>query len=269
VVGRVARVKHRAPKGTVIAQRPPAGARTDRGGDVELLVSDGPPAAQTFLPDLTDLNLSDALALAEAAGFARSAVHIERVPGSGLPDGTVLSQNLTPLLSVPQRAQLRLNVATGRSLSAAEGGTPDLIGLGLAQAQLEARSVGLSVTATEEISTPLLPSGIVLQRPPPGTPLERSVEVTVNNPLRQTASGSRTGNVRRVEYRWLLEPNLLGERATVTVTNSSGQTQVIVRGQTVQTDELSGVYLTTRRGPLTFRLTLGGEPYGEPLTVNP
>ncbi len=275
-VGNVARSYSDAEAGTVISQAPFGDTLAARGSRVELLVSDGPRGKLTLLPDLTGLSEEDALRLAEAAGFAREEVGLERTPGNGAAAGTVLAQNITPFTGVPQgRARLRLTVAESGASVAAESGTPDLTGLSLADAQVSARSAGLGVVTEASVSTSELPVGVVTQRPAPGAPLGDSVAVTLNvPPPRPTADeevldDDRTA-VRRARYSWQLGTDADGQRATVTVRLADGSNEVIVRGQQVRDGErLSGTYLTTATGPLTFTLTLDGEAYGPPLRSDP
>jgi beta-lactam-binding protein with PASTA domain len=180
-VGDVARSYSGAEAGTVIGQTPAAQTFAARGGRVGLLVSDGPHGALTLLPDLTSLAVEDALRLAEAAGFTRDTVRLERTPGNGVAAETVLAQNIPPFVSVPEgRAQLRLTVAERSTPLERGSGTPDLIGLRLAEAQRRARGAGLSVVTEARVSTPELPGGVVVQRPAPGAPLAGSVLVTLN-----------------------------------------------------------------------------------------
>ena len=274
-LGSVSRVASPLPRGTIIAQTPAANAAVAQGEKVHLLLSTGPTQAVTFLPDLTGLLFEDALAVAEAAGFPRSSVSQDLTPGTDAAAGTVLDQNIKPFLSVPQNAQLRLSVAAGSVLESEANQTPDLIGLSLSEAQLQARGLGLSVIQSEEIEMPQLPPGIVLQRPAPGAALQNRIEVTVNRipEAPSSVSANQESQVRRAEYSWLLGPERLGARATVTVTmtleDGNVRSDVLIREQRVTTRTLSGVYLTTVSGPLTFRLTLNGQPYGPPLTRDP
>jgi len=278
-VGEVARSYSPAPRDTVIAQFPVAAAPTARGGRFALLVSDGPLGEQTFLPDLTGLSLEDALALAEAAGFARGAVKFERTPGNGTAAGTVLAQNIAPYVEVPlAQAQLRLTLAAASAALTGENETPDLTGLDLGSAQRRARALGVSVVAQAQISAPELPSGVVLQRPEPGAPLQESIRVTLNRaPLtlpmpRVVAEVAPTPtpqvSVRRARYVWQLGQTAGGRVATITVTLADGTRETILRGQRVTANErLEGTYLTTATGPLVFELTLNAQPYGAPVTV--
>ena len=280
-VARVAYAPSPAPAGTVLAQRP-AAARAAPGERFALLVSRGPRGETTFLPDLTGLGLGDALTLAEAAGFARGGVRLERVRGGTQP-GVVLAQNLAPFTEVPLgEARLRLTVAAGGTAATepGEGGLPDLTGLGLGEARRRARALGLGVRVDAEVSAPELPPGVIFQRPPPGTALGGTeLGVTLNVaartvPLPRVTATVRQDTapslpvVRRARYVWQLGADAAGRRATVSVTFADGAAQTVVRGQAVGANErLEGTYLTTTTGPLVFNLTLDGEPYGVPLTV--
>ncbi len=269
-LGDVARVANRAGAGTVVAQAPSATAEAVQGAAVQVLLSTGPAAPKTFLPDLSGLGLEDALTLAEAAGFPRRAISQDLTEGTDAPAGTVLDQNLKPFIGVPLGALLRLSVAAESTVPGDANETPDLIGLSLAEAQLQARNQGLSVVQAAEVDTPELPPGIVLQRPAPGAALQNRIDVTVNQAAASPPNPPQTsGSVRRAEYSWLLGPERLGARATVTVTTAAGSSDVLMRDQRVTGLTLSGVYLTTASGPLTFSLTLDGQPYGSPLVRDP
>ncbi len=276
-VGNVARSYSDAEAGTVVSQAPFGDTLAARGGRVALLVSDGLRGTMTLLPDLTGLSQEDALRLAEAAGFVRDDVGLERTPGNGAAPGTVLAQNIAPFTDVPQgRARLRLTVAEGGASVAAESGTPDLVGLSLADAQVSARNAGLGVVTEANVSTSELPAGVVTQRPAPGAPLGNSVAVTLNTPPSRPAADDaldeldRETGVRRARYSWQLGTDADGQRATVTVRVADGPEEVVVRERQTRDGELlSGTYLTTATGPLTFTLTLDGEAYGAPLKVDP
>ncbi len=282
-VSEVARVYADLPLGTVIAQTPAAGAIAS-GNSASLLVSNGPKGETTFLPELSGLSLDDALELAALAGFAPERVELEHVQGTGRPARTVLAQNLPPLVSVPQNgSRLRLTVAEGASVPRMGGGTPDLTGLTLSEAQRRARSLGLRAVREAQVSTLELPEGVVLQRPAPGSLTADpdlnldpdTVQLTLNvhpRPLPRPnvrAEISR-GEVRRATYTWLLEAGIPAQRATVTARTLLGEPQVVLRERAVAGGErLSGSWLTTAPGPITFSLTLNGLPYGDSVTVNP
>ena len=65
------------PKGTVIAQRPDPGRFVREHGDVELVVSRGPPAVT--VPDISNAaSVGDVIALLAAAGFAVASCTVRR-----------------------------------------------------------------------------------------------------------------------------------------------------------------------------------------------
>jgi beta-lactam-binding protein with PASTA domain len=274
-VGDVARVYADAPLGTVLAPSPAVGAPAPANGNVALLVSNGPKREMTFLPDLTGLPLADALTLAQLAGLKTPLV--ERIQGSGRAPETVLAQNLPPLVPFPRDgAQLRLTVAGETENGALNvSGTPDLTGLSLTAAQRSARDLGARAEVAAHVSTFELPEGVVMQDPPPGSPLAERIALTVNVhpkplPLPTPQARVHRGEVRRARYRWVLEPGITPQRATVTARTLAGDNAVVLRDRLVSGgDELTGVWLTTAPGPITFTLTLNGLPYGEPVTVNP
>jgi len=95
---RVGRVLHmmRASVGasTVTMQYPPAGTRTRKGGEVDLLVADPPPMSAFLMPDLRGQALYLARQALESAGCATAPVRYER--DRNVPHGTVLSQKPVP-----------------------------------------------------------------------------------------------------------------------------------------------------------------------------
>lgn len=146
-----------------------------------LLVSQGPPPAQGFLPELVGLPLRDALALAQSAGFNVQNAAIDRVTGSGMPADTVISQNIAPFVSTARReARVRLSVAAGLRGPSTAGGTPDLVGLSYARALQEAQYFGSSLVVEDEVSLSELPEGVILQQPQPHARLTGPIRVTLN-----------------------------------------------------------------------------------------
>jgi hypothetical protein len=251
------------------------GAPAPLSGSVALLVSDGPKGEVTFLPDLTGLPLADALTLAQLAGLTPPLV--ERVHGSGRAPDTVLAQSLPPRVPFPRDGtRLRLTVAgASESRAPSVGGTPDFTGLPLAEAQRSARALGARAEVAAQVSTLELPEGVVMQDPPPGSPLTERVALTLNVhpqplPLPTPQARVHRGEVRRARYRWVLEPGIPAQRALVTAQTLAGERTVVLRDRLVSGgDELTGIWLTTAPGPITFTLTLNGLPYGKPITVNP
>ncbi len=79
---------------TVAMQYPPAGTRTHKGGDVDLLVEDPPPTSAFLMPDLRGQALYLARQSVETAGCVTAPVRYER--DRDVPHDTVLSQKPAP-----------------------------------------------------------------------------------------------------------------------------------------------------------------------------
>ena len=113
---RVAHVPGAEARGLIVAQSLPPGS-APAGSALSLLVSEGPQGETTFVPDLRGEPLTEALALARAAGFSEDRIETTWLEdglegGTEAPPGTVLGQNLTPYLETPlETATLRLLVA--------------------------------------------------------------------------------------------------------------------------------------------------------------
>ncbi|MDZ7703212.1 MAG: hypothetical protein U5L04_01850 [Trueperaceae bacterium] len=150
------------------------------------------------------------------------------------------------------------------------------------------REEGLELSEDSPLRTPNLPVGVVFQNPEPGA-LNRSgrVTVTFNRPLVDEPSPAppddtppptvvstdstdiQASNLRRLEYNWQLASNLPRRIAQVTATTPDGERTLIDVRSAEGGEEIRGIWLTTSRGPVTFRLTLNGLPYGDPLVISP
>lgn len=83
------------PQDSVIEQSPAAGGYLERGGTVDLILSQGaPPPTQLTVPDVRGMNLTDARALLEARGFKVGNIWSDFRPE--LPDGVVTEQKPPP-----------------------------------------------------------------------------------------------------------------------------------------------------------------------------
>ncbi len=292
-LGQVARIAANTERGTVLAQSPPAGYAVAPGTPVDVLVSDGPEVTLTFLPDLRGLDLSEATTLARIAGIT-TPIATEWLDGSDQPPGTVVEQNVTPNTAIAQDlAQLRLTVVRGeqelvRVSATAAQVTPDFIGMTLNEAERTAREEGLELSEDPPLRTPNLPSGVVFQNPEPGA-LNRSgrVALTLNRPLGDEPTPPppaestppqivspedvevQASILRRLEYNWELSSGIPRRIAQVTATTPDGERTLIDVRSVEGGEEVQGLWLTTSRGPVTFRLTLNGLPYGEPLVITP
>lgn len=96
------------PLSRVIAQRPAAGTRLPRGGEVVVTVSDGRATERVTVPDVVGTDEESARETLEAEGFR---VEIIRVPTDDSAPGTVLDQQPAPDTRAPRGAVVTLYVA--------------------------------------------------------------------------------------------------------------------------------------------------------------
>ncbi len=270
-LGRVARVYANVPQGSIMAQSPPANSFVAQGSSVDILLSEGPQGNLTFLPDLRGLQREDAIFLARVAGI-RTPIEEERLVNSKEKPGTVIGQNISPYIPIrTETATLRLVIAGEADLEV-RAGVPNFTGMSQEEAQNIAQNYDLDF---EIISEPNLPEGIVLQNPVPGT-TQRSgtVLLTLNVhpvalPIPVPDIEVRRPRLRRVPYRWFIEPGIPETIAEVSATTLEGQTTLVRRSRVRGGEIIEGEWLTIEPGPITFTLTLGGQAYSEPLRVNP
>jgi serine/threonine-protein kinase len=108
-VSRVVEVRDRAPEGTVLVQRPPAGEADLAEGGVSLLVSRGLRDASYVMPDLIGRDASAVLATLERAGLKVTDVRYRSYPG--VAPGIILRQSPPAGQRVSSRAALSLDVS--------------------------------------------------------------------------------------------------------------------------------------------------------------
>jgi serine/threonine-protein kinase len=108
-VARVVEVRDRAPEGTVLVQRPPAGEADLAEGGVSLLVSRGLRDASYVMPDLIGRDARAVLETLERAGLKVTDVRYRSYPG--VAPGIVLRQSPPAGQRVSSRAALSLDVS--------------------------------------------------------------------------------------------------------------------------------------------------------------
>jgi len=95
---RVGRILHMKRDGgvaaTVAMHFPPAGIRTRKGGEVDLVIAEPPPTSAYLMPDLRGQALYVARQSVEGAGCVNAPVRFER--DRDVPHGTVLAQRPSP-----------------------------------------------------------------------------------------------------------------------------------------------------------------------------
>lgn len=251
------------PAGTVLAQSEQPGSAVAEGTPLNLLVSSGDPVPTTSLPDLSGLELEEALAEALRAGLEEAQLSIVQVTDISARPGTVVGQLPEPDLEfVLEDAGITLQVARGDPEMEP---LPDLTGLSLEGAR--ALLSGFTLTVTE-VSDTSVPAGIVSQSPEAGSWVDSGMlELIVNVhpqviPVPRPEIDVLTPEQRGVAYSWFIEPGISEVTARVYATSLTGQEQLVAQFQVQGGEWVEGTFDTSQ--PLvTFRLTLNGSPYGE------
>ena len=155
LVPRAFTVPSTQPKGTVVAQKPRAGARVPGGSTVRLNVSNGagggaappppppppPPAppASVTVPDVTGQQQDAAQRQLNSAGLKTGVVWVP----SDEPEGTVVSQSPAAGTTQTRAKRIQLNVSLGPSPD--QQAVPNVVGLDPATAQSRLESAGFTV----------------------------------------------------------------------------------------------------------------------------
>jgi beta-lactam-binding protein with PASTA domain len=173
------------PAGTVVAQKPAAGAQVQRASAVTVNVAAAP--QQVGVPDVVGQALADALAELKTAGLGSRAV---RVP-SQQPSGTVVSQNPAAGSQAKRGTVVRLNVSRGpggggttssttttssSTVTPATVTVPSVVGLQQTVALRKLQRAGLKAR-TSYVASSRPPGTVVRQSPAPGTTVRRGSRV--------------------------------------------------------------------------------------------
>jgi beta-lactam-binding protein with PASTA domain/tRNA A-37 threonylcarbamoyl transferase component Bud32 len=145
------------PETYVYNQDPKAGNRIDKGNQVTIFVSEGPP--KTTVPEEKGKNSLDAVQDLNAANLKAKVVNVP----SNQPADTVLAQDPPAGTKVKQGTVVRINVSKGPQPVT----VPDVTGLPYDQAAAQLGSVGFKVTKAEVESDQ--PAGTVLAETPPAS----------------------------------------------------------------------------------------------------
>jgi eukaryotic-like serine/threonine-protein kinase len=261
-LGEVVYVHADVSQGIIMSQTQVANSQISENTPVSVLVSLGPKEKQTFIPNLTGLQLSDAQYFINLAGLP--APTIDRVATSRYPTDTVLEQNIAPNTLVSQRdTALRLLVA-GEGSGLSGEGAPSLVGLSLEQAQQLVPTYTFNV---QSVSTLNLPKGIISQTPQPGTSTENNtMTVVLNEPPEPIPTPNayvtiQEPELRRVNYNFYIEAGIREQEAEVVAETLQGD-MTILRGRSISGGQsLAATWQTTTPGPITFVLYLNGEEY--------
>jgi serine/threonine-protein kinase len=157
----------------IVRQIPPAGSTVKRGDVVVLTVSSGPEVERETpvladVPDVVGTSASNAVVVVHDAGLVPKIVLVtsaDRAWG-------VIRQRPTEGAEVARGSTVRLFVARSRPE------VPSVIGLGVAEARRELRTLGFGVEVVRTRSSK--PAGtVVRQTPRPGTSLAKGGRVTL------------------------------------------------------------------------------------------
>ncbi len=273
VAGEVARINAPAPAGVVVAQSVQAGSRAGTGSSVDVLVSAGPDAERTFVPDLVGLDVAAARELALLAGISPERVFLDEVAAGTGASGTVLSQSLAPNVPVPRdQAVLRLVVTSGGAAPQTASGAPDVVGLSSDAAERSALAGGWLPVFTRVASLNLPANQVVAQSPQPNEGERGTLEMVLNvHPVALEAPDVRAEirgrEPRAFAYAWTILPGIGSTDAQVWATTLDGRRTLVATWRVTGGEVLRGSWTTADTGPVTFDLLLGGSPYGERLLV--
>ncbi len=157
-VGRVTEVETQSsPPGTVLAQRPDAGALLEVGGAVDLTVAKSPPL--TTVPNVAGLTETEALQRLRASGLVPGARL--RASSDSLPAGTVISTQPGPGTRVAVDSIIEITTSDGPARAAVRAVT----NRPLAEAVNRLRDQGFLVEIYEEVN-PAVVAGLVIRQLP-------------------------------------------------------------------------------------------------------
>jgi beta-lactam-binding protein with PASTA domain len=170
--GMTSKVTDEASPGTVLAQRPEAGARAEKMATVDLVIA---ARVTVEVPDVVGESFERARTLLTQAGFAVGRRESQQTEEAT--PGVVLSQKPAARTRVPQGQEISLVLAVRPSLR-----VPDLVGLALRDAQARLERAGLVTGGVDNAPSGDRPAGTVLrQRPIAGEQTEkgRAVDLVV------------------------------------------------------------------------------------------
>jgi serine/threonine-protein kinase len=195
LVPEAARVPSTQPRGTVVAQRPLAGRRVERGAKVRINVSAGsaapstttttapspppppPPAraAARSVPEVKGTRQEAAQRTLNNAGFKSGVVYVP----SDEPQGRVVSQSPAGGLTRSRGTRIQLNVSLGPS-PGTQKVVPDVVGLDPQAARARLSSAGFNVqTLTQSVSNRSQAGKVVDEQPSNGRRAPARSTVTI------------------------------------------------------------------------------------------
>jgi eukaryotic-like serine/threonine-protein kinase len=157
------------PETYVIRQSPSPGTKLNKGNEVTIYSSSGPP--QVTVPDVTGDSLEVAVQRLADASLKWKIVHVE----SDQDEGTVVEQSPTDGASVDQGSKVTIRVSKGPQPIA----VPNVVGHTFATANSELQAAGFAV-ARHNIASDQPADTVVSTEPPPGTYQPPGTTITVN-----------------------------------------------------------------------------------------
>jgi beta-lactam-binding protein with PASTA domain/predicted Ser/Thr protein kinase len=207
----------------VFRQTPKPGAKLNKGNEVTIYSSTGPP--QVTVPDVTGRSLEDAVQRLADAKLKWRIVHVE----SDQDVGTVVEQSPTDGASVDQGSKVTLKVSKGPQPVA----VPNVVGHTFATANSELQAAGFAV-ARHNIPSDQPAETVVSTEPPPGTYQPPGTTITVN-----VSKGPTTSTVPDVTSQ--------DQASAVSQLRASGFRVHIVNQATTNPDE-DGIVLSQEPG---------------------
>jgi eukaryotic-like serine/threonine-protein kinase len=178
------------PKGTVMSQNPHAGARIQKGDEVVLLVSTGPP--KTSVPDVVGMDYADAVQALDDANLNAKKHEIF----SDKPAGQVVDQDPAAGRQVVEGTEVVLDVSKGTKSVA----VPNVVGLSEADARSTLEGAGFQVSSTSAPSDTTPSGNVSAQSPSAGTdaPKGSTVSITVSTGPDTTTVPDEIGQDKQV-----------------------------------------------------------------------
>ena len=178
------------PKGTVMSQNPHAGARIQKGDEVVLLVSTGPP--QTQVPDVVGMNYGDAVQALNNKNLKAKKHEVF----SQKPLGQVVAQDPPAGDKVVQGTEVVLDVSKGTKTVT----VPNVVGMTEANARSTLEAAGFQVSSTNAPSDSTPSGSVSAQSPSAGTdaPKGSTVTITVSTGPSTTSVPDEVGQEKQV-----------------------------------------------------------------------
>ncbi|HEX5467494.1 MAG TPA: Stk1 family PASTA domain-containing Ser/Thr kinase [Gaiellaceae bacterium] len=174
----------KVPRGTVISQNPNPGTRIQKGDEVTLFVSTGPP--KTEVPNVVGMTYEEALQTLDDANLDAR----KREVFSKQPAGQVLGQDPKAGEQVVEGTEVALKVSKGQETVS----VPNVVGMSEANARATLEQAGFEVSSTSAPSDST-PEGVVsAQNPASGTDATKGSTVTIT-----VSTGPEQASVPNVE----------------------------------------------------------------------